>query len=67
MRICKETRVNTLVEDWKFISSEININTSLLKPSMLPSHLEEMKIFFASVNYFYQFFGSFNISILQIN
>ena len=67
MRSCKEIRVNTLVEDWIFISSEINVGTSFLKISISLCRQEDMKISFASINYFYQFSGFFNISMLQIN
>ena len=45
---------------------------SPLPPAVFPKtfqifHLEYMKISFASVNYFYQFFGFFDISLLQIS
>ena len=57
MRRCKEIGGNTLVEDRKFISSEINIGMSFLKISVSSSFSEDMKICFTSINYFYQISG----------
>ena len=67
MRRCKEIRVNILLEDWKFIYSEINIGTSFLKTLISSSRSEDMKVFFVSINSLFQFSGFFNISMLKIN